>query len=68
VGDKIGYIDKTGSVVIRSQFDVGSSFSNGIARTAIGRYSTDRPGDQGAIGDKWGYIDKRGMYVWEPTK
>jgi len=51
---KLGYIDKTGQIVINPQFDWASSFFEGLARVWIG--------------GKSGYIDKAGEYVWEPTK
>lgn len=53
VDDKIGYIDKSGEIVLEPQFEKGSSFSEGMA----------------AIFDQhkgWGYIDTKGNYVIEP--
>lgn len=52
-GEKYGYIDKTGRVVIQPQFHFASSFSNGVAFVAID--------------GKPGYIDKAGHYIWKPT-
>ena len=49
---KLGYIDKTGKVVISQQFDDVSPFSEGLAWAGIG--------------DKCGYIDKTGNYVIAP--
>jgi hypothetical protein len=54
VGDKWGYIDKTGKIVINPQFDYANQFSDGLAAVYIG--------------DKYGYIDRTGKYVWEPSK
>ena len=60
IGDKWGYIDKSGKIVIEPQFDDASSFSEGLAAVCLGDYCPLR--------GKWGYIDKSGEYVWEPTK
>jgi hypothetical protein len=49
---KQGYIDRTGAVVIRPQFDGAHMFCQGLAQVKVGT--------------KWGYIDKTGKYVWEP--
>lgn len=49
---KIGFVDKTGKVVINSQFDEALSFSEGFA--AIKQK------------DKWGFIDKTGKIVINP--
>ncbi|WP_235596447.1 WG repeat-containing protein, partial [Leptospira weilii] len=52
VGDKYGYIDKTGKFIIPSQFDNAHSFSEGLAAVQIGK--------------KWGFIDKTGNFVIPP--
>ncbi|EMJ63935.1 WG repeat-containing protein [Leptospira sp. P2653] len=52
VGDKYGYIDKTGKFIIPSQFDNAHSFSEGLAAVQIGK--------------KWGFIDKTGNFVIQP--
>jgi hypothetical protein len=46
---KIGYIDKTGKVVIKPQFDFAENFSEGFARVFLS--------------GKWGYIDTKGKYL-----
>jgi len=50
--DKWGYIDKTGQIVIKPQFDNAENFSEGLARVKVG--------------DKYGYIDKTGQIVIKP--
>lgn len=53
VGDKYGYVDKTGQYVINPQFDAAFPFNEGLAMVNIG--------------GKIGYIDKTGKYIWNPT-
>lgn len=55
---KWGYIDKTGQIVIKPQFDDVMYFNKGLAAVGI------RVGNK----DKWGYIDKTGKYIWKPTE
>ena len=51
IGNKYGYIDKTGQVAIKPQFDEVEEFSEGLASVKIGdKYS-------------YGYIDKSGQMV-----
>jgi hypothetical protein len=52
VGDKWGYIDKTGKVAIKPQFGGTDQFSEGLAAVEVG--------------DTWGYIDKTGKIVINP--
>jgi len=54
-GEKWGYIDRTGQLVIPAHFDEAGDFSEGLARVKV-------KGDP----DKWGYIDKQGNYVIPP--
>jgi hypothetical protein len=51
-GNKYGFIDHTGKVVIKPRFDLTFHFSEGFAAVQIG--------------GKWGYIDKTGKVVIEP--
>ncbi|MCI0472893.1 MAG: WG repeat-containing protein, partial [Ignavibacteria bacterium] len=48
---KYGYIDTTGKIIIKPQFDNARDFYEGLAVVGIGQ--------------KWGYIDKTGMIVIE---
>ena len=50
---KKDYLDRSGEIVIKPQFDEARHFSNGLAAVRIG--------------NKSGYIDRAGKYVWEPT-
>ncbi|HCE43623.1 MAG TPA: hypothetical protein DET40_08750 [Lentisphaeria bacterium] len=50
--DKWGFIDKTGAVVIKPEFDQIRNFSEGYAKVKLN--------------GKWGYIDKSGKIVIEP--
>lgn len=49
---KWGYIDKTGALVIKPQFEISYSFHEGLAATRMDK--------------KWGFIDKTGKFVIEP--
>ena len=51
LGDRWGYKDTTGAVVIWSQFDEAYSFFYGLAPVKTG--------------GEWGYVDKAGTYVWQ---
>ena len=59
----IGYIDKTGEMIVEPQFAYGFNFSNGIAQI-----SSDMSWDNLGYIDRRGYIDKTGKYIWKPTK
>ncbi|WP_161768763.1 WG repeat-containing protein, partial [Picosynechococcus sp. NKBG042902] len=52
VGDRLGYINKEGMIVINPQFDQIRPFSEGLAAVRVG--------------DRWGYIDKEGTMVINP--
>jgi len=50
---KCGYIDKTGKMVIKPQFDYSDGFYEGLARVQIG--------------EKLGFIDENGSIVIQPN-
>lgn len=52
---KFGFIDKSGKVVIKPQFDSAEDFSEGLAQVS----SSDKPG-------KYGYVDTTGKMVISP--
>jgi hypothetical protein len=52
VKNKYGYIDRTGKMVIKPQFDNAGDFSEGLAMVSIS--------------DRWGYIDNNGDIVIKP--
>jgi hypothetical protein len=52
-GDKCGYIDKKGKIVIPIQYDDADFFSEGLASVKIN--------------GKWGYVDKKGNMVVPPV-
>jgi hypothetical protein len=54
VGENMGYIDKSGSLVITARFATASAFSEGLAAV------------QSEATGLWGYIDKTGAPVIEP--
>lgn len=49
---KYGYIDRTGKVIIKPQFDTAKRFSEGLARVRVD--------------NKWGFIDPAGRIVIQP--
>ncbi len=55
-GDKYGYADESGKVVIEARFDDATPFSEGLAAVRVG----------GPEDGKWGYIDGTGDFVIEP--
>ena len=55
VGDKSGYIDRSGHFVINPQFDLALPFIDGLALVAKGR----------GPGAELGWIDNTGKYVWK---
>jgi hypothetical protein len=59
---KSGFIDNTGKVVIRPEYDCVSSFSGGLAAVNLG----GRMGRHGFEGGKWGYIDTEGKLAIKP--
>jgi len=70
INNKIGYIDKTGKVVIEPQFDGGFAFNDGLASVCIKETNgiTDGTTDETTNGSeyKYGYIDKTGKMVIKP--
>lgn len=52
IGNKVGYIDKKGNIIIPPGFDDGNPFFCGLAAVCVD--------------DKWGYINKKGHFVIEP--
>lgn len=52
VNGKDGYMDRSGKIVIKPQFDEIGEFSEGLAAAAIG--------------NKYGYINKTGKFVIKP--
>ena len=76
VGGKVGYIDKSGKLVINPQYDEANEFSDGLALVCVGHcdispvferslqgqdYGTDVPGAH-----KYGFIDESGNMVIDP--
>jgi WG containing repeat len=68
VGDRWGYIDNAGKIVIQPQFAMADTFSDGLAAvmpaSAGGQATTDRA-TTGAQAF-WGFIDRTGRLVIQP--
>jgi hypothetical protein len=62
LGGKVGYIDKTGRVVIQPKFDSAKLFAEGMAAVQVGSFES---GSHKGLG-KWGYIDQTGRLVIAP--
>ncbi|HKR02437.1 MAG TPA: WG repeat-containing protein [Pyrinomonadaceae bacterium] len=56
LGGKWGYIDRTGKIVIRPQYDGAFPFYDGVARVMTG---------QRFAGARWSYIDKSGKPIFK---
>jgi WG containing repeat len=52
IGNKYGFIDRSGNFIIAPQFDLAFNFSEGLAAVRVGR--------------KWGCVDKTGKMVITP--
>lgn len=60
VNHDFGFIDRTGKIVIKPDFDYAEDFSEGLAAVRV-------TVDQGTWSDNlWGYIDKSGQFVIPP--
>jgi len=69
IGDKMGYIDQRGKIVIKPEFDMAFPFSRGVARVEIGMcYQEQKLSGRESEDCRFGYIDKEGRYLWKPSK
>ncbi len=62
-GDKYGFFDREGKVVVERKFDDVWKFSEGLAAVNIGAKSQGFPRPFVKEGGKWGFIDKTGQLV-----
>jgi hypothetical protein len=62
IDGKWGFIDKTGEIIIKPQFDDARQFSEGLACVNFG---ATRNKEGILVGGKWGYIDKSGSIIIE---
>ena len=59
---KMGYIDRTGKIIMEPQFDAAFDFVDGIAEVHFSEKVASSSGPVTRTGQ--GYIDKRGRFVW----
>jgi len=77
VGEKKGYIDKTGKLVINPKYDVAADFQEGLALVCVGecttdnilgyRYTKDFNKEMVEQSFKYGFIDESGKMVINPA-
>lgn len=65
MGDKHGFIDDTGELVIPATFDTAGSFHEGVARVEVGVVQSGGSVDH--RDSTWGFIDESGAFVAEPV-
>lgn len=65
-GEKFGFFDERGQVIIPARFDFTAPFSNGLAAFCQG-CREHREGEHSSYkGGKWGFIDKKGQTAITP--
>jgi len=66
---QVGFVDRTGRIVIEPQFDYAEDFSGGLSRFTVGVSRLQLFGDLAdANTARWGYVDRTGRIVWKPTR
>jgi len=62
-GNRFGYIDRSGNVVIPMQFDYAMELHEGLGGVNVGGHA---PAGRLPIDGKWGFVDNTGRYVINP--
>jgi len=65
-GDKIGFMDESGTVVIPATYDFVLPFSEGMAGFCIGCKQVSDNEHHRIVGGLWGFINKTGEIVVDP--
>jgi hypothetical protein len=66
-GDKMGFFNRTGQVVIPARFDAAFPFHDGLAAVCVGARKVKQAGQPTLTeGGQWGYIDRKGEVVIPP--
>ena len=64
-GDKVGFVDLQGEVVIKPQFDPDGGCPDKPGRVGFSRFSEGLAAVQ--VNGKWGFIDRTGKWVIKPS-
>lgn len=62
-GDKTGFVDRAGKVVIAPKFDAAGSFCEGLAPVCMGCKEIPRGEHSEMVGGQWGFVDRNGAVV-----
>jgi hypothetical protein len=62
-GERYGYVDQLGKLVVKPRFTRAEEFNEGLAAVQVG----GKPNEDGVVtGGRWGFIDKQGKFVIQP--
>lgn len=64
-GEKIGFVDGSGHVVLPAAWDWADRFENGVARVCVGCRSVSVFGHPAVRGGQWGLVDPQGRLTSE---
>ena len=62
-GDKVGFIDETGTIVVEPTYEAAGSFCSGLAPVCSGCRREDDGEHYRMVGGRWGFIDRSGAVV-----
>ncbi len=62
-GDKVGFIDELGAIVVEPTYDAAGSFCKGMAPVCTGCRRVEDGEHYRMVGGRWGFIDRSGTVV-----